>query len=273
MRLRDTMNALRRRWYLLALGLVVTAVGCFFVFDQTPADYEARGSMVLMPPPATVGDEGNPFLFLGGMGQALDVLNRHVNAAEVTEPVLDAHPGTTYTIDPDPSTSGSIIQIVATGPSPKAAMAVLYDALGTVPVALDAMQNDLQIEDYLRISVMPVVVDDEATKDDKDRLQALIFAAATGIVATILLVGIVDGVLLSAGRRPGTGHNADALHSRHSSAAEDVTHGRHALGLDGTEGWGGEKSPRAPARRPDFLPNSLVDEDSDSQYRIPASRS
>ena len=201
MRLKDTLKGLLRRWYVVLLGASLTAGACFFVYDQIPVKYEAQGSLVLMPPEATVGDEGNPYLFLGGMGQALDVLTRHVNAAEVAEPVLEEHPDTSYTVEPDRASSGPIIQVSAVGLTPDATMAVLHAALQTVPISLDAMQDELTIEDRLRIGLMTVVVDNEPTKDDKQRLQLLIFAAAGGLVGTVLLTGMIDGLILSARKR------------------------------------------------------------------------
>ncbi|GGE91732.1 hypothetical protein [Mycetocola zhadangensis] len=201
MRLAETFSVLKRRWYLVVAGLLLTATGCYYIYAQVPATYEAKGSVVLMPPSATVGDEGNPYLFLGGMGQALDVLTRHVNAAEIVDPVLDAHPGTSYTIEPDRDTSGSIIQVVATGPAADETMDVLAAALDTIPISLDAMQDELSIEDYLRIGLMTVVVDTEPTIEQKQRVQLLIFVAAGGIVGTLLLAGLIDGILLSKRRR------------------------------------------------------------------------
>ena len=201
MRLNDTLKALGRRWYLVILGVAVTAGACFFIYEQIPVKYEAQGSLVLMPPSATVGDEGNPYLFLGGMGQALDVLTRHVNAAEVAEPVLEDHPDTSYTVEPDRATSGPIIQVSAVGLTPDATMSVLHAALQTVPVSLDAMQDEVSIEDRLRIGLMTVVIDTEATKDDKQRLQLLIFAAAGGLVGTVLVTGMIDGLVVAARKR------------------------------------------------------------------------
>lgn len=197
MRLAETLSVLKRRWYLVVAGVLLTAVGCFYVYDRVPTTYEAKGSVVLMPPSATVGDEGNPYLFLGGMGQALDVLTRHVNAAEIVEPILEDHPDTNYTIEPDRDTSGSIMQVIVTGPDPSTTMDVLHEALSTIPISLNAMQDELLIEDYLRIGLMTVVVDTEPTADQKQRLQLLIFAAVGGIVGTVLLTGMIDGMVLS----------------------------------------------------------------------------
>lgn len=225
MRLAETLSVLKRRWYVVLAGLLLTATGCYYIYAQVPATYEAKGSVVLMPPSSTVGDEGNPYLFLGGMGQALDVLTRHVNAAEIVEPVLDDYPDTSYTIEPDRDTSGSIIQVVATGSTPDATMDVLAAALQTIPVSLDAMQDELAIEDYLRIGLMTVVVDTEPTVEQKQRVQLLIFAAAGGSVGTLLFAGMLDGLVLSLRRRkadrpstPAEAENAEPL--RNSSARE-----------------------------------------------------
>lgn len=194
MRARDTLGSLLRRWYILALGLLLTAAMCWVLQGRVPVTYEAKGSQVLMPPPATVG-EGNPYLYLGGLSQALDVLIRHVSAEEATKPVLRAFPGTNYSVQADGSTSGSILVISASGSTPEATMGVLQAALDKVPVALKAMQDELAIADKVRINVRTVVVDSQATRNDQSQMRLVLLAAGAGTVSAVFLTAMVDGLL------------------------------------------------------------------------------
>jgi hypothetical protein len=195
MRVLETISSLVRRWYIMLFGLLLTAGMCWAVQERVPVTYEAKGSQVLMPPSATVGAEGNPYLYLGGMSQALDVLIRHVTAAEVTKPVLDAFPDTKYSVQADRSTSGSILVVSASGSTPEATLGVLHSALDKIPVALKGMQDELAIADKFRIDVRTVVVDSQATKDDQSQMRMMMLAAAAGIVGTVLLTAMVDGFL------------------------------------------------------------------------------
>ena len=195
MRFREAMNSLLRRWYVLFLGLLLTAGMCWIVQEYVPVTYEAKASQVLMPPSATVGESGNPYLYLGGMSQALDVLIRHVSASEVTKPVLDAFPNTEYSVQADSSTGGSILVISASGSTPEGTLGVLQAAMKEVPAALKGMQDELAITERLRISVRTVVVDEQVSKNDQSRLRLMILAAGAGIFGTLLLTATIDGLM------------------------------------------------------------------------------
>lgn len=195
MRLKELTKSLASRWYVLLAGLVLTGGMCALVYDRVPATYEASGSLVLMPPSATVGNNGNPYLYLIGMTQALDVLTRQANAAEVRKPILEKFPGTTYSVEADRSTSGAVVLVKATGPSPSATMDQLKAGLDTVPATLKAMQDELSIADYSRINLKTIVVAPEPTRDNKSQLQFIIVTAGLGLVGTVLSARMLDGLL------------------------------------------------------------------------------
>ncbi|MER2137961.1 MAG: hypothetical protein ABS909_08900, partial [Arthrobacter sp.] len=141
----QSLKVILRRWYLVVSGILFTAVLCWGASQVVPPSYDARGSMVLMPPPAAVGDEGNPYLQLGGMSEALDVLVRQANAPAVRDQVLEAYPSATYTIEPDRSTSGSIVVVQATAETEAESLTVLDQALETLPAVLTRMQDELAV--------------------------------------------------------------------------------------------------------------------------------
>lgn len=244
MRFRETVSSLIRRWYVLLLGLLLTAGLCWVVQEYVPATYEAKASQVLMPPSATVGESGNPYLYLGGMSQALDVLIRHVSASEVTKPVLAAFPDTQYSVQADRNTSGSILVISASGSTPEGTLGVLEAAMDEIPVALKGMQDELAIAEGLRISVRTVVVDEQASKNDQSQSRLMILAAGAGIFGTILLTSTVDGLLRGRkkarhtdGEPPGDG--------RVDSTVRVEGHASRG----GTHADAGALKPRADARR------------------------
>ena len=193
----QSLAVLVRRWYLVLSGILFTAVLCWGAVQVVPPSYDAQGSMVLMPPPAAVGDEGNPYLQLGGMSEALDVLVRQASAPAVRDRVLEDYPSATYTIEPDRSTSGSIVVVQATAETEAESLTVLDRALETLPAVLTRMQDELAVIPVQRIDIMPVVVDDEAALNSKQTLQVLAVAAVAGLAGTFLLTGLADGLLLS----------------------------------------------------------------------------
>ncbi len=197
MQLKELIKSLARRWYVVLAGLALTTGMCAVVYEKVPATYEAGGSLVLMPPSATVGATGNPYLYLVGMSQALDVLTRRANAAEVHGPVLEKFPAMTYSVDADRSTSGAVVVVKVTGPSPSETMGGLKAALATVPATLKAMQDELSVPDFSRINLKTIVVAPEPTMDNKSQLQLIIVTAGVGAVGTVLLARMLDGLLLA----------------------------------------------------------------------------
>jgi hypothetical protein len=197
MQLKELIKSLARRWYVVLAGIALTAGTCAVVYEKVPATYEASGSLVLMPPSATVGATGNPYLYLVGMSQALDVLTRRANAAEVRGPILENFPAMTYSVDADRSTSGAVVVVKVSSPSPGETMGGLKAALATVPATLKAMQDELSVPVFSRINLKTIVVAPESTMENKAQLQLIIVTAGAGVVGTVLVARMLDGMLLA----------------------------------------------------------------------------
>ncbi|MCC3282358.1 hypothetical protein [Arthrobacter caoxuetaonis] len=192
----QSLRVLVRRWYLVLFGLAVTGLMCAAANYLVPPSYDARGSMVLMPPTANVGDDGNPYLLLGGMSEALDVLVRQANSPTVRDRVLDDFDSATYTVEADRTTSGSIVVVQATADTEAASLELLEGAMQTLPATLDRMQDELAVTQEQRIDIMPVVVDAEAVLNVKQTLQVVGVAGLIGLSATFMVTALLDGLLL-----------------------------------------------------------------------------
>lgn len=196
MELSDTLRALVRRWYVLLLGLLLTAGAGWAVHRAVPTTYQATGSILLMPSPVMVGDAGNPYLYLGGMRDVLDVVIRRSDAEQVREGLLAPYEGSDYEVAPDATTQSPIIVVTAESLSPEDAVALLQAALVTVGSNLDAMQDELTLPEANRIQRRELVVDATATADNSTARQATIATVGAGLLGTLLLTGFVDGRLL-----------------------------------------------------------------------------
>jgi ElaB/YqjD/DUF883 family membrane-anchored ribosome-binding protein len=169
-----------------------------------PVDYKSTGSLVLLPSSKAVGTGGNPYLFLGGLGQAMDVLTRRMTAPEVSDKLGEEYPKSTYTALPD-VTSGSSIMVVTVKARTSAESSELLDAvLSQAPKQLAAMQDELKVPEESRISSMQVATPAEPIVDGKPRVQAVVGAGAAGLLLVLLMTAFLDGVLLRrAARREG----------------------------------------------------------------------
>ncbi|MEW9871088.1 hypothetical protein [Arthrobacter sp. HS15c] len=199
--LRDMIRSLMRRWYVLLVCLLAAGVASYVVYQSVPVAYSAKGSLVLMPPRSTVGPDGNPYLFLGGMGQALDVLASKLSAEDNQAPILEAYPGVAYTAEPDRTSSGSVVLATVRGADGNQVMDALGSVVAAVPTTLAAMQESQSVPEDSRISLMTLVVDSQPTVDSKTRTVSVLVTAGGGVALGILLTGLIDGRLLArAGR-------------------------------------------------------------------------
>src|SRR5262245_65044715 len=71
----DFLTALRimlRRWYVVELFLVLTILATWQVGTKVQATYQAQGKLLMLAP---ASEESNPFLELGGVAKAAEVIS------------------------------------------------------------------------------------------------------------------------------------------------------------------------------------------------------
>ncbi|MEU3848036.1 hypothetical protein AB0E44_13750 [Micrococcus terreus] len=195
MHMADTVRSIFRRWYVFLTGLLLTLAMGWGVYQVVPSTYEATGTAVLMPSRATVGEEGNPFLYLGGMTNAIDVMIRRTNDPQIREQLEEQFPDAELTISRDLTTDSPITVVNVQAPDPESAIALRDIGLNLAEQNLDTMQNELNLPTDLRISMRTVVVDEVAEEDTRNPLRLALVVMAGGFVATFLLTGMIDGAL------------------------------------------------------------------------------
>jgi uncharacterized protein involved in exopolysaccharide biosynthesis len=193
--LRDLFIGLVRRWYILLLGFALTAGGAVYVARTVPVEYTAEASMVLLPPEAQVADDGNPYLQLGGLNQALDILSQRMTSESTRSDFRSSYAGASYTAGADSTTSGPILVIDTSSRRGETSLDMLGDLQQNARETLDAMQEELSIPDRSRIRITDVTTDRHATVDAKTRTQATLGVIGGGIVLTIVIAAIADRLL------------------------------------------------------------------------------
>lgn len=195
MQLGTVLRSLVRRWYLVLLGLILTLALCYQVQQATPEKYKSQASLVIMPSAQSVGEEGNPYLNLGGMGEALDILTRRLSSEEVRKQIAGEFPGSAYTAETDKGTSGAILLITSTSSNASDALGTTQAVMDEAPKLLGQMQEALNVPQTSRISTMTLLVDSKATPETKARTQILLISAAGGLGLTFVLVVLIDSIL------------------------------------------------------------------------------
>jgi hypothetical protein len=197
MNLRVFASSLVRRWWVVVIGLLAAGAVAVGLYSVVPVSYSAGATVVLLPPQSLYGSGGNPFLYLGGLSQAVDVLTRKLNADEVAGPIEDAHPGAEFAVSSDTSSSGPIVVISAVGETGAETMSMLDAALQATPAALEDLQFELAVTPDSLITVKTLALDDEPTIDSKSRMQAVVVAAGGIGVLTLILAAVIDSRLLA----------------------------------------------------------------------------
>ncbi len=196
MYLADILAGLGRRWWAVVLGVLATAGLAVAAFVLVPTSYTAQASMLLLPPGDTPDGATNPFLDLGGLQPASDVLARALSDGTVHDTIAPPNGPATFTVDRDTTSSGPLVLIQVKDSTPTAAMQILDAVVTQTPKTLDALQNDLSVKAQSRIQIVEVVRSDVPNADSKSQLRAILVAVAGGLAATLFGTKLLDSFLL-----------------------------------------------------------------------------
>lgn len=194
MYLRDLGASLLRRWPLVIVGLLLSAGLAYGAYTLVPVSWTAKASVLLFPPSSVVGLNGNPYLYLGGLEQAADVLVRRLDTEAAHKEAKERYDDGDFTVQIDGGSAAPIVLIEAEAPDAAGALSLVDDVHSRVPDELLAMQQDLGAAKNAFITATDITVDAEATLNPKARIQLTAVAGAVGLALTILLTGLVDGL-------------------------------------------------------------------------------
>jgi len=192
----DTLRGLWRRWYIVLPGLLVATTLAVAAWNVIPPGYERSATQLLIPGVDSMPEGANPYLFLGGLSPAADVLVRAIGAENVLNEVVLEHPGVQIEISRDTTTAGPIILIVVTADSDTAAEEVLGLLVQRTETVLEDLQQQEKIAVKNRVTVLPITVDRQSTLQQRSRYIATGSAGLVAVAFTLIVAGIVDGFSL-----------------------------------------------------------------------------
>ena len=198
MKLADTLRGLLKRWYILFPGLLIAvaiAVGAWFAI---PPGYSRSATQLIVPGESSIPEGGNPYLYLGGLVPAADVLVRAVGSENTLNDVAEKYPGIDIEISRDATAAGPMILITVTAKTDAAAKNVLTMLTDRTATVLDELQAVESIPEANRMTVIPVTVDEQSIEESRSRFLA---AAGAGIVG-ILLTLVIASLACASGRAP-----------------------------------------------------------------------
>lgn len=206
MNIASIARAAGRRWYVLLLGLFMTAGLAYFAFQIVPVTYDVRASFLLIPP---LTDEkptdDNPFLHLGGLDIAAGVLAASLNDGATMERLAPKDEKGEYFVQPDDSVAGSVLEVVATGRSSAQAFEILNGVLAVSETRLVDLQDSVHASPSSQITMMVITDNTVAKQDTSTMVRILIMVAVGGLALTGALAVAVDSIVRRVKSRDRTG--------------------------------------------------------------------
>jgi hypothetical protein len=188
-----------RRWYVVLLGVVVTAIAAAAVMGQVAPRYEATGSVLLTSPPrSTTGDAGetaqNPFLaFDFSTTIFTGVVVQIMNDAVVREGLHDRGARIDYQIGQS-GENAPLIFIVATDPDAEVAMRTVELVQAGISEELDRRQSDAGAPADAQVRSVVITEPSRATELIGGRIRAGLAVGGLGLAASVSLAFFVDGM-------------------------------------------------------------------------------
>ncbi|MCK6068069.1 MULTISPECIES: hypothetical protein [Microbacterium] len=205
MNLAETFRGLIRRWYIVLPGILLAAVAGVYTWSVTEPAYERTATQILLPGMGTLPEEAtNPYLYLGGLPSAADVIVRAVGAEDALRDIVEEHPGSEVEVTRDPTTSGPVILIKVTAPSDAAAGQIIAEMVQRTATIVADLQGAQGVPADDAITVTPIAVDQVSQPQQRDRIVLSAAVAAGGILLVLLIASAVDG-LVTRSRRDGRG--------------------------------------------------------------------
>lgn len=199
----DVIRALGRRWYVLIVGLLLTAGLAYGAYSTTPPEYSARGLVLLLPPEDSLKAGGNPFLSLSGLEQPASIVVGYFASTTARDDIAIRAPGADFDVAIDSSTRGPVIAVEVTDNSAEATLATLTYISDQIPVQLQRLQQEVNVPAGAMITSMQLVTDVSAEVDRASTIRMVIAACAVGLVATGIAAFLLDGMLMSRRARRG----------------------------------------------------------------------
>lgn len=197
MYLLELVGGLRRRWWAVVIGLVGTAVLAGAAYTLVPAQQDVRASLMVMPPAKAAIEAGNPYLALGGLQPAADMLAAAMNSGTVHESLAPSNGTATFEVARDTSTSGPMLLVEVTDTDPQRAMALLDSVTKAMPGVLTNLQSQVAVRPASNLLTLTEVTRDVKPEPSiKKQLRAMLAVSAAGLALTVFGTNALDGLLL-----------------------------------------------------------------------------
>lgn len=236
MLLADLPKALRRRWYVAMAGLIVTAGLAWVAYDKVPPSYTSTAEVLLLPPPTSVRDGGNPYLNLGGLDAAGDILSKAMSDDTTSQELKAAGAAGTFRVALDSAAAAPMVLVTAEAPSATASLMTLGLVLDRMPAMLADVQIRAKVPPNALITSTILTRTGDPVQSLKPVARAVAVAVGAGLALSLLATGLIDAFLIR--RRTAVSARKGAAPSSPSSTTT-----RNAAGREGEPGAAAAEEP------------------------------
>ncbi|GAB3744882.1 hypothetical protein [Microlunatus parietis] len=202
--LSDVLGMLRRRWYVVLVGLLLVAGGTGAAYLKAPLNYQATGQLLLLlPPQAAGGDQPiNPYLNLdSGLATTAALIASTLNAPESQRAVESAGYLAEYSIALSPDT-GPLLVITTEARDPQQAIGTRDEVIRRLQEELKRIQTEEDAPKRQFIHTRTNSTFNGAEVLTGDRIKAVAAVAAAGLLTVLLVVVIWDRMASRRRARP-----------------------------------------------------------------------
>lgn len=207
----------RRRWYLVVVLIVASTALCWMAAGKIQPSYDAKASLVLIPPRTPDDPDANRYLDLGSLSNSVDVLSRSMISEDTAKLLEKAAPGAEYDVSHDLTTSAPIVLVSVSSKERASAAAMLDAVIGQIPRDLTQLQDEIGVKPQFRITALVVSQDSKPIPNQKTRARLLGVLVVALLFGSAVLIAVVDGLLLRRSRRA----ERIARESREAGESED----------------------------------------------------
>jgi hypothetical protein len=204
------LGALRRRWYVILVGLLMTAGAGWAAYSIVPSEYHARGLILLLPSVPADEPGGNPFLGLGNLDLPARVLVASYSSNAAQQDIAQRAPDAKVVVSIEESTRGPVIAVDVTDTSASGTLDTLAYVSASIPQTLATLQSEVGVPLSAVVRSMPLTTDTEAERKIDGLVRVLIAIGVGGIAVSVAVAYALDGVMSRrVRRRPGRGEGAE----------------------------------------------------------------
>lgn len=246
----DLVRALRRRWYILIPGLVMTLLAAILAMRVVPPSLQATGSVLLISPAVEMAEDGtqasrvNPYLNFGApLGATAEVVSAAVTSERTAKDLKENGATGTYDVALDPNSSAPLLSVQATAEDNAKALATLQAVIKAIHDRLEQIQGEAgsPINQFIKTEV--VTSSPQATPVHGSLIRVLAMVMILGVLGSCGAVVLVEGISRGRARKQDPDDEVDfpedrsqtEKKERHEDSDPDselAVHSQRAVGAD-----------------------------------------